>query len=166
MRARLSRQALRVVKLRGRSKREHALVLADMLEEIGFWHSIPTGRRLPPVTFNVYSLDVWGNHHDGYEVNERYRSGKPIRLRPYEMMTNIRPYAREIAAAAQQRRPVASIAQSWLNPTAYVNTNELRKILRRDYVGVPFHIRPMGDDYEIVRSGSGKPLLHIEEDHG
>lgn len=75
--ARIKRMALRVAKLRGRSKHEHILVLADMVEEAG-WpkdHFIPTGRRGPPETWDVSSLDVWGNAEDGFEVNQQFRAG-------------------------------------------------------------------------------------------
>lgn len=44
----LQRMALRVAKLSGRAKHEHAMVLADAMDEAGWREaSIPTGRRGP-----------------------------------------------------------------------------------------------------------------------
>ena len=81
--AQIQRAALRVAKLRGKSKHTHALVLADMMEVAdypkmtpgGWREEVPTGRTSFSQPWIVYALDVWGNADDGFEVNDRSRVG-------------------------------------------------------------------------------------------
>ena len=92
--AQIKRMALRVAKLRGKSRREQALVLADLMEEAG-WprdkNKVPTGRRGRSLRLQVYGLDVWGNAEDGYDINERYSMGR-ISLPVREYLYNVEHY--------------------------------------------------------------------------
>lgn len=92
--AQIQRAALRVAKLRGKSKHDHALVLADMMEEAN-WpkdrNIVPTGRRGKPERWEIRDLDVWGNAEDGYEVNNEFRAGT-IRIPTEEVLYNVKSY--------------------------------------------------------------------------
>jgi hypothetical protein len=154
--------ALRVAKLRGRSKHEHALVLADLVEEVGWPTSsrIPTGRRGPPVVFNVQSLDVWGNEDDGYEINNWFDAGT-LKVPTRETISNVLAYRNAVAKRLSTSRAV--------DVRYHVDDEDLYRYLKRGYLKP--HVRRkqiyiehlLGDDdvVEIQDAKTDEPLFQL-----
>lgn len=158
----LERMALRVAKIRGRSKLLHMLVLADAMDEAG-WQgsSIPTGRR-GRERFDVHSLDVWGNHEDGYEINNWFNEGV-LTVPTIEVLHNVRS-ARDAFMKTQDphatRVMIASLFSSY-----HRIPGALERVLRRNWLasGVRrFTIDDMGGIGTLEVSVGGKPVLHLE----
>ena len=161
--AQIERLALRVAKTRGRARHEAALVLADLVEEAGYPtpNRIATGRRGPPQRFRVYTLDVWGNEEDGYEINERFRHSD-ILVPQYEHVYNVSSYRDQIRRGLTSTPGSQPILRTIFTARTYSHDNVLRTLL--DPVLVPNHsVEDMGgDDLEIVQRRDGKPVAHLE----
>ena len=165
----LQRMALRVAKLRGRAKHEHAMVLADAMDEAGWREtSIPTGRRGPVEAYRVISLDAWGNEEDGWEINNWHPAGT-IRVRPIELLHNIRVY-RDKYVAGQRTTPAnfgrREVPLTHLISTSYLATPVLRAVLARDWLkqGVRFNVEYAGGDdlLEVTARKTGEPIYQLE----
>lgn len=165
--ARIKRMALRVAKLRGHSKHEHILVLADMVEEAGWPKDgyIPTGRKGPPETWDVASLDVWGNADDGFEVNQQFRAGI-LRVPTYEHLYNVLWYRNRVVGGqplrfeAGQRMGISSgyyhdDDDFWRRFKAkYLKSTVKRKEITFD--------SSSGDFIEVNAAKDGEPLYILE----
>ena len=153
----LMRMALRVAKIRGRSKLQHALVLADAMDEAGWPHDdIPTGRR-GRERFRVFALNVWGNARDGYEVNNRYRTSTVISVPTEEKLHNVR-WSRDIL----RTRPDLHVTGRSLWSRYEHVPGALERALRREAgVSAPIVLVDEGELIE-VSTRRGRPFLHLE----
>ena len=166
----LQRMALRVAKLRGRSKHEHALVLADAMDEAGWKDaSIPTGRRGPPELYWIRSVDAWGNEEDGWEINDWRDAGELI-VRPIELLHNVRVY-RDEYVTGQRTTPAdfgrRQVPLTHLISTSYFAGPVIRKEIAKHWLkpGVRFVLENIGDGfYEVSVSKTGEPLYQLEYD--
>ena len=158
--AALERMALRVAKLRGRSKLQHALVLADAMDEAGWiGNTIPTGRRLRQF-YDVIALDVWGNYEDGYTINDERRVGGLI-VPVDETLSNVR-HVRDAFLGTKDPRAV-NLLYHGREPL----TLALERAVHREWLAGGVHL----DDVEIIDiygDGSrlevqlqGRPVLHL-----
>lgn len=156
----LMRMALRVAKIRGRSKLQHALVLADAMDEAG-WQSasIPTGRR-GRERYRVIALDVWGNARDGYEINNRYRTTTAISVPTEELLHNVRWY--RDALRNSKLHPNLPTGRSLWSNYAHV-PGAFRRALRRYGVIGALQIEDL-DGLIAVSSRRGRPILHLERE--
>ena len=158
----LMRMALRVAKIRGKAKLQHALVLADAMDEAGWpGDSIPTGRKGPADRYRVIDLDVWGNARDGYEINDRYRTSIEIAVPTEERLHGVRWYREALGRGNLLRASAHSIYSVFDHvPGA------LKRALRRAVVDLPAGIEIVGSGWEElieVTTRRGRPLLHLEE---
>lgn len=166
----LQRMALRVAKVRGRAKHEHALVLADAMDQAD-WKGdrIWTGRRGPVERFRVISLEAWGNRKDGWDVNSWHTAGR-MAVRPLEMLYNVRRY-RDRYLAGQRTTP-ANYGQSEVPLTHIIRTSYdsgpvIRATLARDWLkpGVRFSVNDYGGMdglLEVTHARTHEPLYNLE----
>lgn len=159
--ARIQRMALRVAKLRGRSKHEHILVLADMIEEAD-WpkakNHIPTGRKGPPETWNVSSLDVWGNAEDGFEVNARFDAGT-LRLPTHEYLYNVLWYRNRFVKGEPTYRGIGS---SYSHDDSDFWRRFKRQYLKSTVKRSQITFDSSSGDFIEVSAKDGEPLYILE----
>lgn len=161
--AQLQRLALRVAKLRGKAKHEHALVLADALDAAGVPEGAPvlTGRFLPRTAI-VYDVDAWGNADEGWETNEE-RFRERVRLRLPEALANVRWYRNKIVQGSPIGRGHGAL---FTHPVLVEET--IRRYARRHLLApkVRFQVYDANGLYEIHEARTGEPLyaIHVEED--
>ena len=158
--AALERMALRVAKLRGRSKLQHALVLADAMDEVGWTgNTIPTGRRLRQF-YDVIALDVRGDYENGYTIDDERRVGGLI-IPINETLSNVR-HVRDAFLGTQDPRAANLLYRSHAPLTL-----ALERAVQREWLAGGVHL----DDVEVVDlygDGSrlearlqGRPVLHL-----
>lgn len=165
-RALIQRMALSIAKLRGRAKHQRTLVLADLLEESGWKDShVPTGRKGPVEEWNVYTLDVWGNRRDGYEINERWRAGT-IRFPTREYLSNVIWYR---DAFLKHRQGILGPPRNATVRADYEVLPQIRWRLFKKQFFQPFvkssqieFDNSTGDFIEVNLKKSGKPLFQLE----
>lgn len=162
--------ALRVAKVRGRAKHEHALVLADAMDQVN-WKGdrIWTGRRGSVQRFRVISLDAWGNRRDGWEINEWHTAGR-LAIQPLEMLHNVRAY-RDKYLRGQRTTPAdygqRQVPLTHLISLSYDPYPVIRAAISRNWLkpGVRFSVMEYGamdDMIEISHAKTGEPLYNLE----
>lgn len=168
----IQRMALRVAKLRGRSRHEHALVLADAMEEVG-WPSypnvVPTGRAGRPEVWDVQTLDVWGNAEDGWEINNWYRAGE-VRIPTKEFVYNVKAYANEYAKGYRetgQGRPLLrTISVDHVHDEGTFERIIRKRFFRSNISKRTLRFDSAAEDWvEVSRVRDGKPLLHLHRSY-
>ena len=166
--AQIQRAALRVAKLRGKSKHVHALVLADMMEVAdypklspGGWRDgVPTGRTSFSQPWIVWALDVWGNEDDGYEINDRSRAGR-FRMPLREILYGVPQYRDTFLGSPEK----ASLASLYLRNE--IDVDRQFRTFKSEYLKPNVKKRQVSFDYvddgfiEVHSTKDGEPIYHI-----
>lgn len=154
----LMRMALRVAKLRGRSKVQHALVLADAMEEEGWREGdVPTGRK-GRERFLVHEIDAQG-------VGTSALRGT-ITVPTEEWLSNVRWFRDRTVSALRKADPGHGLPPnaSSLYAHFHVNVDVLRRLLKRDWVNRPIVVQDDGNGNYDVYTRRGRYLLWLERE--
>lgn len=145
---------------------ETALVLADLMEEVG-WppnpNRVPTGRA-PAERWQVYSLDVWTEPEGGWFINDRFRAG--VLAVPSERLLLYVTAYRNAYLHGKRKDPIGrplDQMMSLVNEGA--SDAAFRRAVRRRYIAPSARIvieSPEWDYVQVNRAADGYPLLVLE----
>lgn len=169
--ARVERLALSVSRMESRARHEYALVLADLVEEVGWPREkniIPTGRAGIPERWGVRSLDVWGNPEDGFEVNETFRAGTIV-VPTKEVLYNVTAYRDSYGSGFREQRPGRPLLRM-ISVEHVMSRDDLWRRFKKEFLASTvkrsqIDFEEVGDGYiEVSVKKTAEPLFFLERE--